>query len=166
MKRFLFIAALYLLVSLVNPVFADGHHMGHGTGNIHIMQPWSRATPPGSANGAVFMTVVNKGHQADRLISVSSDIAKKVELHTHKMDGDIMRMRHVDDIRVDTGASVALKPGGYHVMLMGLKKPLKKGETFSLTLEFQHAGKKTINVPIHKIGAMKPKSSSGMHHQH
>ncbi|MEL0105366.1 MAG: copper chaperone PCu(A)C [Rhodospirillales bacterium] len=152
---------VFSMFSLFAPAVADNMNSG-----IHIMKPWSRATPPGAANGAAFMVIMNKSHQADRLVRASSDIAKKTELHTHKMDGDIMRMRHVDSIPVDAGGSATLKPGGYHVMFFGLKKPLVKGETFSVTLEFEHAGKKTVDVTVQKIGAMKSKSSSGAHHHH
>ena len=77
-----------------------------------------------------------------------------------------MRMRHVEAITVGSNSTKMLKPGGFHVMLFGLKKPLKKGQTFSMTLKFEHAGTKIIDVTVHKIGAMKPSSSSGMHHKH
>jgi len=162
MKRFLFMTALSLSALFAHPVFADGH----GKAGIHVMKPWARATPPGAANGAVFMTLMNKSQKSDRLLSVSSPVATKAELHTHKMDGVVMRMRHVEAITVGSNSTKMLKPGGFHVMLFGLKKPLKKGQTFSMTLKFEHAGTKIIDVTVHKIGAMKPSSSSGMHHKH
>jgi len=129
-----------------------GHDMGAMGRNIVIEGAWARASV--GRNGAAFVTVVNKGGSDDRLVAVKSDISPKVELHTHIMDGTVMRMRKLDDIPVPAGKSVTLKPGGLHVMIVGLKKKLVEGESFPLTLVFEKAGEITVPVAIKALGAM------------
>ena len=103
-------------------------------GDIHIMKPWSRPLAPVSANGAAYMTLVNKGSAADKLVAVSTPMAMKAELHTHTMEGGMMKMRRVDAIEIAPGTPSVLKPGGLHVMMMGLKEPLVEGKSYPLTL--------------------------------
>ena len=112
-------------------------------------QPWSRATA--GQNGAVFMSL---GCIAgDTLLKAESDVAERVELHTHIQEGDTFRMREVDSIEVPAGKQVELKPGGLHLMLMGLKKELEKGQSFEVTLHFKKAGTQKITVPVKSAGA-------------
>jgi hypothetical protein len=126
-----------------------------GTPNINVEQPWARATPAGAATGAVYMTLANKGDAADRLTAASSDAAGKVQIHEMAVVNGIMKMHQLDDgLAIPAGGSVTLKPGGYHVMLIGLKKPLVAGQTLPLTLTFAKAGTISLTVPIQPIGAM------------
>jgi periplasmic copper chaperone A len=119
-----------------------------------IEQPWSRATPAGARTGAVYLTVTNKSHDADRLLGVSSDVADKSQIHEMKVVNGTMEMREVSTgLPVPAGGSVVLKPGSSHVMLIGLKKPLTAGETIPLTLDFEKAGKVSITVPVRSMGA-------------
>ena len=104
---------------------------------IQATQAWSRFTAQSVPTGAVFMQLDNTGSKADALVDVSSPVAKKVEIHNHINDKGVMRMRQVDKIDVPAGKSVTLQPGGFHVMLMGLKQPLKLNDTFPLTLKYQ-----------------------------
>ena len=104
------------------------------------------------------MRLENGGSQDDRLLSAASDAAMRAELHTHIQDGYAVKMRPVGSIDLPVGASTQLKPGGLHVMLMGLKAPLKQGESFPLTLSFEKAGSITIEVTIEAVGAMRPSS--------
>ncbi len=138
------------------------HHssdaMAHG--KIMVKSPWARASI--GKNGAAYVTVVNHGKTADKLVGAAAPVAKRVELHTHKMDNGIMRMRHVKSIPLPANGSVTLKPGGHHVMMMGLTKKLKKGEEFPLTLIFEKAGKKTVSVKILHAGALD--NPTGHHH--
>lgn len=127
-------------------------------GNIRIRQPFARATP--AKVGGVFMTLQNSGVAADRLVKAESPVAASVELHTHIKDGDAMRMRPVSDIPVPAGGTTKLEPGGYHIMLIGLKQPLKEGERVPLTLTFEKGGSITIEVPVQKAGA------AGGHNHH
>jgi len=120
-------------------------------GDIAIAAPFARATPV--KVGGAFMVLRNSGKADDKLVKAASPVAEHVELHEHVMEDGAMRMRPVDGVPVPAGGSTALQPGGYHVMLIGLKQPLKEGERFPLTLTFEKAGTVTIEVPVVKPGA-------------
>jgi periplasmic copper chaperone A len=125
-----------------------------GTSRITVEQPWARATPAGAMTGAVYMTLANKADTADRLTAASSDVASKVQIHEMTMVNGVMQMRQlVNGLAIPADGSVTLKPGGYHVMLIGLKKQLIAGQTLPLTLTFAKAGNISITVPIQAIGA-------------
>lgn len=133
------------------------------SGNLRISQPWARATAPGAAAGGGFLKIDNKG-PADRLVSASAGVSKLVELHTMRMDGNIMRMAKLENgIELPAGQSIELKPGGLHVMFLDLKAPLKEGESFPLRLKFEKAGEITVDVKIEGLGAAMPAQT---HHQH
>jgi copper(I)-binding protein len=122
--------------------------------SIQVENPWARATPSGAKTGAVYMTIDNKSSTADRLTGVSSEVAKKLQIHETKTDKGITKMREISGgLPVPVGGSIVLKPGGYHVMLIDLNKPLKAGETFPLTLVFEKAGEVSITVPVQSMGA-------------
>jgi copper(I)-binding protein len=123
-------------------------------GDITVEGPWARASAGSARAGAAFMTLNNAGTADDKLIAASTTVADKAELHTHIREGDIMRMRPVEAIDVPAGGIAELQPGGEHVMLMGLKQPLKEGEAFPLTLTFEKAGPVTIEVTVTGAGAM------------
>ncbi|WP_439540633.1 copper chaperone PCu(A)C [Sphingomonas sp.] len=133
-------------------------------GKLSIAHPWTRQTAPGQANGGGFMVISNGGKRADRLISARSPAAAKVEIHTMSMDGGIMRMRPVPaGLPVPAGGKLELKPGGYHIMLIGLKAPLKRGALVPLTLRFEHAGSKTVQL---KVEAVTYGTGAGDAHKH
>jgi len=104
------------------------------------------------AVSAGYMTLRNDGAGADRLLEVSSDVAREVQLHTSEMNNNVMRMRRVEAIDVPAGATVALEPGGYHLMLLDLKRDLAAGETVKLTLRFERAGTVEVDAPVHEAG--------------
>ena len=116
--------------------------------DIRVEQPYARATGPGQRAGGGYLLLENTGKAADRLLSVRADVSASVELHTMSMDGDVMRMRELDGIDVPAGQRVELKPGGMHIMFMGLKAPLKAGDTFPATLTFQKAGQVKVTVTV------------------
>ncbi len=122
-------------------------------GEIRIDHPWARATPPGAKTGVAFATFMNDG-ATDWLLAASADVSDVAELHTHVMDGDVMRMRQVESIELKGGTTTMLEPGGLHIMLIELKAPLVEGETFPLTLTFERAGKITVDVGVESAGAM------------
>jgi len=124
--------------------------------DVAVEQPWARATPGRAPNGAAYFTLANTGKDADRLISASTPAAARAELHTHVHSGTVMEMRPVEAIEVKPGERVTLQPGGLHVMLMGLKAPLKEGERMPLTLRFARGGEVTVDVPVGKAGASGP----------
>lgn len=124
------------------------------SGDISVEQAWSRATPPGAGAGAVYMTLSTAGKGADRLVKVESTAAKSAELHTMSMDaGGVMKMRPVAAIEVNPGRKTELKPGGVHVMLIGLRKPLVEGDIVPLTLTFDKAGRVEVQARVGKAGA-------------
>ena len=120
---------------------------------ISVKQAWSRSTPPMAKNGAVYFSILNTG-PADQLIGVSTTVAKRSTLHMTKMASGpmkgVLRMQGLSAIPLPAGQSFTAKPGGHHIMLMGLKKPLKTGNTFNLTLTFKKAGKMTVSVTVRK----------------
>lgn len=143
MKRLLSTLCLLLLGNLVQaqPV---------KLGQIEIEQAWARPTAAQTANGAAYLTLTNHGHQADRLLAVSGTVAGEIQIHRTSMDGGVMRMRQLaDGVEVPAGKRVKFAPGGLHIMLMGLKAPLKPGEHFVLTLQFAKAGKTDVTVEVH-----------------
>lgn len=140
--------ALTSASSLPRPAAAHGYTLG----DLSIGHPWSRAAIAGST-GAGFLSVTNKGAAADRLIGARAAYARKVELHTHLMDNGVMRMREVEGgIPLPPGEKVELKPGGFHIMLIGLSQPLKAGERAPLTLVFETAGEIEVELAVEAAG--------------
>jgi len=132
-------------------------------GSLKIGHPWARATPPTAPSGGGFLTVTNTGTTADRLVSATSPAAGQVQVHEMKMDGNIMRMREVEKgIEIPPGATVELKPGGFHVMFMGLRAPFAKDAKVPLTLVFEKAGSIDVDLMVQAMGAQPPPS---MHKQ-
>jgi Uncharacterized protein conserved in bacteria len=131
-------------------------------GDISVSGAWARASAGPVPNGAAFMTIVNAGGGADKLLAASSDVAAATELHTHLHEDGVMKMRKVAAIDVAAGQTVMLQPGGYHVMFMGLKAPLKQGTTFPLILTFEKAGSVNVEVSVGEAGSMGPAGMGGM----
>ncbi len=121
------------------------------TSQPEVTNAWARATPGKAENGAAYLTI--QSPTADRLVAASTPVAKKTELHTMSMSGGVMQMRPVAGIDIPAGQPVTLKPGGEHVMLLGLNHSLQVGQSFPLTLTFEKGGTRTVNVPIEKAGA-------------
>lgn len=110
-------------------------------GDLVIENVTARATVPGAKVAGGYLTIQNNGTEPDRLITGATDIASDLQIHEMKMDGDVMKMRQLDQgIVIDAGATIALKPGGLHIMFMALKAPLEKETSFKATLNFAKAG--------------------------
>jgi periplasmic copper chaperone A len=120
--------------------------------DIRIGTPVARPTPPGATSGSAYFTLENVGRQSERLVRVASPAARTVELHSMKMDGNVMRMRAVAGVDVPPGKKVQLGSGGYHVMLIDLVRPLTAGDTIPLTLTFDKAGSIDVSVRVESIG--------------
>ena len=117
--------------------------------DITIEDPYARAAGATAMAGAAFMTIQNDSAIADRLVAARSDVAERVELHTHVVDGDVMRMIEVEEgFAIPAGEAHNLARGGDHVMFMGLRQPFEQGETITVTLTFEHAGEMTLEIPI------------------
>jgi copper(I)-binding protein len=145
--------ALSALAALLFATPAPAHEF-HRLGDIVIEQPWARATPV--KVGGAYMTLRNNGAVPDKLIKVTSPIAERVEIHETKVEGGMAMMRPAGAIELKRRSSVRLKPGGLHVMLMGLARPLKEGERIKLALTFERAGTIEIEARVEKAGAMAP----------
>jgi copper(I)-binding protein len=140
---------------------AEGAKASVSKGDITVTAPWSRATPGGAKVGGGYLTIQNKGAAADRLIGASTDAASTVEVHEMTMNNGVMTMRPVEGgLVVPPGQTVALSPGGYHLMLMGLKGPLSQGRSVTVTLEFEHAGKISVDFEVLGVGAQGPGTSA------
>ena len=132
-------------------------------GDIVITQAWSRATPKGSPVAAGYLTIRNTGSTADKLIAAETTAAKVTQVHEMSMEGGVMKMRQMTNgLDIPAGKTVELKPGGYHIMLMDLARPLAQGDDYKITLVFEHAGKATVDVKVGGIGDTAPMKSDDM----
>ena len=141
-------------------------------GSIEIKHPWARATPKGAAVAGGYLTIVNTGAAADRLVGGSSPAAGKFEIHEMKMEQGVMKMRPLDQgLEIKPGATVELKPGSYHLMFLQLKAPFEQGQRVKGTLVFEKAGTVEVEYAVEAVGAS-PKmehdhgSMGGMEHKH
>jgi periplasmic copper chaperone A len=154
MKRTL-AALLFLAAVGASPTVALDYKLG----DIEIGQPWSRATPPTAPAAGGYLAVTNKGNAPDRLVSVESRAAGRVEIHEMAMEGSVMRMRALDNgVAIPPGLTVELKPGGYHVMFMELKAPFVKDTKVPATLVFEKAGRIDVEFEVAAMGAGPPAS--------
>jgi copper(I)-binding protein len=156
-----------LLLASILCVFAAvaGAH-GFQAGDVKIDHPYARPSLTGASNGSAYLKLMeNTGSRPDRLLRVSTPVAERAELHTMGVDdGGVMRMREVPAIDLAPGQPVAMQPGmGLHVMLMGLKQPLRDGESFPMTLEFERAGKVEVKVVVQQP---KDGAASAAGHRH
>ena len=136
---------LFLTAALAATAFAQDTKVGA----ITVAHPWARVTPGAVKTSAAFMMLDNKG-AADKLVSVSGDIAEAIQIHTMITDGTVMKMREIESIDIPANGKAELKPGGFHVMLIGLKDGLKEGAKFPLKLKFEKAGEVTVQVTVEK----------------
>ena len=141
------------LLPLATAAFAQGSTTALGA--LTIVNPWTRAAGQGMQGGG-FLTIRNSGATPDRLVAASSPVAGRLELHTHIRDGDVMRMRPVNDITVPAHGEVSLQPGGLHLMLIGLTQPMNAGQSIPVTLRFERAGEVTIQLSVQAAGARQP----------
>jgi periplasmic copper chaperone A len=125
------------------------------SGGIVIKNPFTRASPTGAETGGAFVTIVNNGKTADRLVSASSPAAQTVELHETVDDNGVMKMEpRPEGWEIPAGGTLELKPGGKHIMLIGLTAPLEAGKKIQMTLYFEKAGAQTIEVPVQAMSGM------------
>ncbi|HET9642085.1 MAG TPA: copper chaperone PCu(A)C [Burkholderiaceae bacterium] len=147
------------LVPMVVAVAAFAHEFH--AGSIRIGHPWAPMTASGQVNGGAYMKLQNNGTTPDRLVGAVTPAADHVEMHSMKLEGDVMRMREIEAIEVPPGGLVELKPGGLHLMLVGLKAPLKQDEKVQLTLRFEKAGDVKVDMKIDR-----PQPSGAADHKH
>ena len=116
--------------------------------DLTISNAWSRASIGAGTTGAVFMEIVNPGAETVVLTGASTEAAATAELHTHRMDGDVMQMRQVPSVEIPAGGALAFQPGGHHVMLFGLTRKLAEGESFQLVLESEAGESFPVTVTV------------------
>ena len=145
--------AAVLAALIAMPAFAESV--------INITDPYARVATKHSKSGAAFMQIENIGDEADKLIGVRSDVAMRIELHTHIDAGDgVMQMRHIPEgFTISAGEAHMLQRGGDHVMLMGLNRTLQHGDMVQMILIFEKAGEITVDVPVDL--KRKPKQGHG-----
>jgi copper(I)-binding protein len=129
-----------------------------GEGAIEVQQPWARASIMASRPAAAYFTLVNRGDQAHTLVGLESPIADRAEVHQTVKKGDVMKMAPAGPVEVPAGGEVRLEPGGLHVMLMDLERPVRQGETIELTLRFANAPSLDVSVPVMGPGAKGPEN--------
>lgn len=163
MIRSAFIIAA-MLAALLSP---SASAQDVASGSLKVSSPWARATPKGAAVGGGYMTITNTGGAPDRLIGGVADVCKSFEIHEMSMTNGVMRMRPVaSGLEIKPGQTVEFKPGGYHVMFMGLKQPLVQGQHIKATLQFEKAGKVDVDFTVEGIGAQGPGHAGGMPMRH
>lgn len=133
-----------LIITLIAP-------LAMAANTLDIRNPYVRAVPPGQANSAAFMILKNKSAAPVKLISAQSAVAEAVELHTHIMDQGVMKMRQVSEILIPGNGMAHLKPGGLHIMLIGLKRNLFEGQKVSVKLHFSNGSMAVVEMPIKKV---------------
>jgi len=121
-----------------------------------VRHPWSRATPPGAKVAVGYMEIRNHGTQPDRLLSASTALAQRVEMHITRQEGEVVKMRQVKSFEVPARERYELRPGGAHLMLVDIARPLKKGERFAMKLVFERAGELEVELEVQEQGARRP----------
>ena len=143
---------------LVLLLLACGAGEESGRPPIVVEDPWVRAATllseevGGATNSAAYFLLRNTGARADRLLGGETEAAASLEIHESRIEDDVMRMRRVDELEVPPDGEVVLQPGGLHIMLLGLRRPLAEGDTVLLSLDFQHAGRLDIRFPVRVAG--------------
>ena len=163
MRRASTVLMSFLLALAIN---GQVHAQTPDAKSIVIDHPWARATPAGAKTGAAYMTLINNGDSGDRLLAAKTPVADSVQFHSVSEENGVSRMREMRAVEVPPGGKVTFSPGGMHIMVVGLKQPLKEGQTFPLSLTFEKAGKVEVTVSIAKVGAMQHGDMGPMMHEH
>ena len=127
----------------------------YAAGSVTVENPYARAVPAGQPNSAAFMVLKNTSNQDRAVVNATSNASKVVELHTHKKEGGMMRMRQIEKIVVKANSETVLKPGGLHVMFIGLVQSFKAGNKVEFELEFDNGEKVKVTAPIKMVAGMK-----------
>ena len=160
MKTLLSLITGFILVAFfpIEQIFAADIRVGQMT----ILNPWARGSFSKAKSASAYMFLKNEGRKTDQLISISSGITQKAKLHNTQSKDGVIKMNLVKELDIPNGSLVVLKPGGLHIMLFGLSKPLIEGDYFRLTLEFAKAGIKEVMFKVLKPGTLENKE---MNHQ-
>jgi periplasmic copper chaperone A len=152
-----------LVTSLLAIAVVTAHARDYTAGSVKITDPWARATPKGASVGAGYMKITNSGATPDRLISGSTDAASRFELHQMTTENGVMKMRPLKEgLEIKPGETVEFKPNSFHVMLVGLKRPLTMGDHIKAALVFEKAGSVNVEYDVLAIGAGSDHDMPGM----
>ncbi|MGB6348561.1 MAG: copper chaperone PCu(A)C [Pseudolabrys sp.] len=166
MNRNAFIVAIVIALWATAPVHGEDVTIG----GLKISAAWARATPKAASVGGGYLTITNNGTAPARLVGGSSDVSNRFEMHEMGMDNGIMKMRPLAaGLEIKPGQTIEFKPGGYHLMFVGLNKPLEQGQHIKATLQFEKAGSVTVDFAVEGIGAQTGGGSptpGGMQMQH
>ena len=147
--------ALLLSAAVIGLTSAAASAHDFKLGSLEIEHPYARATPPNAPVSGGYMTIRNTGTEADRLLTGEAAFAERVEVHEMAMEGDVMKMRQLaDGLEIPAGGEVVLKPGGFHVMFIGIDSQFKPGETRKATVVFEKAGAIELEFQVEDIKAM------------
>jgi copper(I)-binding protein len=150
-QKMLIVLVISLLIAFVARTQAQTPTVKAGP--LSISEAFTRSTVAGQKNAGGFLTIQNEGN-VDKLLSAKSNVSTSVEIHEMKMDGNVMQMRQVNSLDIPSKGKVELKPGGYHLMFIDIKSPLKVGESVDVQLTFEKAGKVNVKLPIHEMKPM------------
>jgi copper(I)-binding protein len=156
MHRSIFRLALLLSASAPYALFAANTA-------LTVVAPYVRLAPPGASATGAFMLIRNSGSTDRKLVKATSPAARTAELHNHINENGVMKMREVQSIDINANGQIELKPGSYHIMLIGMKNPLKEGDTVPITLTFDDGRKKQIAAPVRALQTTMP---AGMDMKH
>ncbi len=144
MKKYL--TYITLCIAALVTSLASAHE--YTTNSIQIDHPWSLEAPPNATVIAGFFQLKNLSTKDDFLISATTPIAERVEIHQHEMSDGVMKMKKIDNVRISSMKSVMFEPGGYHLMIFNPEPSFRQGERFPMTLEFRNAGKVAIELAV------------------
>lgn len=156
------LACVLALSSL--PALAHDYRLG----DLEIRHPWARPTRPGQPHAGGYLEVRNLGRTEDRLVGVKvpAQVAARGELHTMRMEDNVMRMRQVENMRIPAGGRIALQPGGDHLMLIDVRRPLAAGEKVQAVLVFERAGEITVDLNVEERKPAAAEARHDHHHDH
>ncbi len=143
---------LLTLAAVLSTAFAGSAWAAGAADSISADQPYVRAVPPGQSTTAAFMVLKNADSKVHSVVKATNPASKVTELHTHTMEGGMMKMRPIKQIDIPAKGEAKLEPGGLHVMLIDLKKPLKEGETVPVTLTFEDGSSKQVDATVKMPG--------------
>lgn len=154
-------SVLLMLITLAFVFAGQAQAADHGmhgkdkaADEVMVSDAFARAVAPMQKNSAVFMSLMNHGKMEHAIVRASGDVAQSVELHTHTNDGGVMRMRPIEKIAIPAGGHTQLKPGGLHIMLIGLNNQLEEGGMVHITLEFEDGSTKMVMAPVKQVTPM------------
>ena len=146
------VACVALVVFAIPPAAAHNYIKG----NIEVRHPWTRATPPGAEVAAGYLEIRNNGRGPDRVIGASTPAGERVELHVMANEQGVMKMREAASFEAPARKRLTLRPGGTHLMIVGLRKPFVKGQRIPLIIRFEHAGDVRVEMEVQPGGSKKP----------